>query len=139
MAKTLVESLDNISLKWLKDQGYFYGGIAPIFKGIRFTTSKCNFGGKRFWFLCVCGSKVSNLYDSTQGFRCRMCLNLAYKSQNIRKRIRNDVMLSVLDDFLEAQKLEEKTRRFTYAGKPTRRQIKIELLYLKFFKVANML
>jgi len=138
MPKTTTDALPQISISWLRTEGYFNNGTAPLLRGISFSTSECYFGGKRFWFLCECGNTAGILYESEDGFRCRKCLNLAYPSQNIRKSIRNDVMLSAFDDFLEAQDLQEKAKRVTYSGKLTKKQLKIELLYLKFYQVARM-
>jgi hypothetical protein len=47
-------------------------------------------------------------------------------------------MLSAFDDFLEAQDLQKEAKRVTYAGKLTKKQLKIELLYLKFYQVTSM-
>lgn len=138
MPKTTTDALPQISISWLKNQGYFKDGI-PLLKDIGFTSSECYFGGKRFWFTCKCGNRVSILYESGDEFRCRKCLNLAYPSQNIRKSMRNDVLLSAFDDFLEAQELQNQANRITYRGELTKKQQKIELLYLKFYLVMNAL
>lgn len=41
------------------------------------------FGGKRFWFLCSCGRRVSALYQDEENkpLRCRTCSHLLYRSQ----------------------------------------------------------
>ena len=44
--------------------------------------TRCNFGGKRPWFLCPrCGIRVAILYGGKY-FYCRICHNLAYPSEN---------------------------------------------------------
>lgn len=139
MAKIEAEELEQISISNLKDQGYFQNGVAPLIKGISFTTSKCNLGGNRFWFVCKCGNKVGVLYVLGDEFRCRKCLNLAYHSQNLSKSVRNDVLLSALDSFIEAQELQEQVKRITYSGELTKKQRQVERLYFKFLQVANML
>ena len=57
---------------------------------IRLTTTPCNFGGQRYWFVCPlsvngmeCGRRVRTLYLPPSGkyFGCRYCYNLTYKSQ----------------------------------------------------------
>ena len=51
---------------------------------IQLTTTECNFGGKRFWFICPntsCRRRCRILYFKVC-FRCRVCLNLSYPSQN---------------------------------------------------------
>jgi hypothetical protein len=138
MAKTLTDALPQVSISWLKQQGYFKYGTAPLLTGISFTSTNCYFGGKRFWFLCICRRRAGVLYEFQAEFRCRKCLDLAYPAQNIRKSIRNDVMLSAFDDFLEAQDLQKEAKRFTYAGKPTKKQLKISKLYLNFYKVGSV-
>lgn len=50
---------------------------------IAITTTECNFGGERPWFLCPeCGERVGKLYCPPRGehFRCRHCHDLAYES-----------------------------------------------------------
>jgi hypothetical protein len=49
---------------------------------IRLTTTRPNFGGKRFWFKCDCGRRSGRLYLPTGEtvFRCRQCYNLTYQS-----------------------------------------------------------
>ena len=50
---------------------------------IRFSYSKCNFGGLRTWFICPsteCQRRVAVLYASEK-FVCRNCLRLKYGSQ----------------------------------------------------------
>ena len=48
---------------------------------ISITTTPCNYGGHRKWFLCPgCGHRVAILYGGKY-FRCRSCLNLSYACQ----------------------------------------------------------
>ena len=136
MPKTTTDALPQITISWLKEQGYFKYKTPPFLEEISFTTSNCHFGGTRFWFLCKCGKRAGVLYKSANGFRCRKCLNLAYPSQNIRKSIRNDVMLSAFDDLIKASGLQKKIKTTVYCGKPTTRQKKVEALYYKFLQVA---
>src|SRR5580700_6092489 len=47
--------------------------------------SRCNFGGRRFWFRCPrtgCGRITAVLYliQGSQEFGCRVCLGLSYRS-----------------------------------------------------------
>lgn len=52
------------------------------------TSSRCEFGGKRLWFICPglhampCGRRCSALYIplGTGVFACRLCHNLTYRS-----------------------------------------------------------
>lgn len=52
-------------------------------------STPCNFGGKRWWFVCklsssgiYCGRRVAKLYLAPSGkyFACRYCYNLTYES-----------------------------------------------------------
>jgi hypothetical protein len=57
--------------------------------GISLSTTPCNFGGFRYWFICPlerrgvpCGRRVGKLYLPPNGFYfgCRHCYNLTYRS-----------------------------------------------------------
>lgn len=133
MAKILVESLEKITIKQFKDGGYFDDGRALNLMGFYFTSSKCNLGGKRFLFQCICGNRAYILFVSDSNYRCRKCLNLAYQSQNIKKNLRNDQMLRACDALIKAQELTRTLKRYTYAGKPTKKAKKLSLLYSRFF------
>jgi hypothetical protein len=74
MEVTTAESGDVISVR---SQGWCDAHI-------QLTTTACNFGGTRFWFLCPvlgCGSRVGKLYKVPDGWGCRTCTNLRYQSQ----------------------------------------------------------
>ena len=49
---------------------------------IKLSTSRTNFGGKRYWFLCGCWAQVGRLYlPPSEGIlRCRRCYDLIHKS-----------------------------------------------------------
>lgn len=53
------------------------------------TTTKCNFGGHRYWFICsvykngqYCGKRVGTLYKDGDYFACRHSNELTYESKN---------------------------------------------------------
>jgi hypothetical protein len=49
---------------------------------IYLTSTPCNYGGYRRWFVCPhCSRRVGKLYLTTKYFWCRRCSNLAYASQ----------------------------------------------------------
>ena len=49
---------------------------------IELQTTKCNYGGIRYWFTCPeCSKRVCILY-SGEIFKCRTCLGLVHKSRN---------------------------------------------------------
>jgi hypothetical protein len=55
---------------------------------IKFDWTECYYGGHRPWFLCPkCGRRVAILYGGKY-FHCRICLNLAYPSENESKTSR---------------------------------------------------
>jgi hypothetical protein len=64
----------------------------PVELRIPITTTPCQFGGERSWFLCpldvsgaACGRRVPKLYLDRGLFGCRQCHNLAYASQNVTR------------------------------------------------------
>ncbi|MGZ8927245.1 MAG: hypothetical protein ACXW03_02175 [Methylobacter sp.] len=51
---------------------------------VRLQTTRCNYGGERYWFFCPavgCARRVAVLYLGGKYFACRHCYRLAYKSQ----------------------------------------------------------
>ena len=53
---------------------------------IRVEWTRCNFGGRRPWFICTfCEKRVGKLYEIMGGIACRTCANLGYKSQCLGK------------------------------------------------------
>jgi hypothetical protein len=50
---------------------------------IRFTSTPCNYGGYRLWFLCPgCQRRVEILCSDGPLFKCRHCYNLPHASKN---------------------------------------------------------
>lgn len=77
---TLKYSMENQSSKQSIDYDY----------NISLTTSKCNYGGIRYWLICPlchsgipCNRRVRKLYlpPGRRYFGCRHCYNLTYRSQ----------------------------------------------------------
>jgi hypothetical protein len=57
------------------------GGLEPKHCSVAVERMPCHFGGDRAWFHCPkCGRRAALLYLSSI-FTCRVCLNLAYESQ----------------------------------------------------------
>ena len=59
--------------------------------GIHLASTPCNYGGKRWWFLCPiknCSKRIGVLYKIPDSgfFACRKCLNLTYKSSKLSGR-----------------------------------------------------
>ena len=77
---------------------------------VRLTSTPCNYGGKRWWFICPlvkngvpCSRRVGKLYLDGKYFGCRHCYNLTYTSaQEHDKRI--DALLRNPDLLINAFK-----------------------------------
>lgn len=100
---------------------------------ILLTTTKCFFGGERYWFTCpwyvngkYCGRRIGVLYLGARHFACRHCHNLSYESRNENKQYRYNPLFITLNNMFEADKLHEQVKRRYYAGKPTRKQRRLE-------------
>jgi hypothetical protein len=65
----------------------------PFAQRLPLTSTQCNLGGTRHWFLCPqrvgegqpCGRRVALLYLRLHVFDCRKCCGLAYTSQSERR------------------------------------------------------
>ncbi|PBB77888.1 hypothetical protein CK218_27685 [Mesorhizobium sp. WSM3879] len=67
-------------------------GTAQAWQQIReviaLDSTEQHFGGERHWFICpCCGRRCATLYAGEQ-FRCRLCLDLSYRSQSEDPRTR---------------------------------------------------
>src|SRR5690349_3776997 len=90
---------------------------------VRLTTTPCQFGGIRYWFVCpltkngrYCGRRVGVLYGVGKWFGCRYCAEVAYQAQFEGGRFR---VGSVTEPDVEKAYAEARTKY--YKGKPTRR------------------
>lgn len=55
---------------------------------INLTSTKCNFGGKRYWFVCsYCSARVGALYRpiGDSEYACRFCKRLSYELTILRR------------------------------------------------------
>lgn len=92
----------------------------------------CNFGGYRYWFKCInCGRCVGVLYKDGDYFACRHCYDLTYRSRNESKRVRSSPIFRALDLVNDFDDLKAILKRSHYAGKPTRKQRKMDKLRRK--------
>jgi hypothetical protein len=58
---------------------------------VRLSSTSCNYGGQRGWFVCPshsCGRRVAVLYLGSKYFICRRCCGLAYTSQREDRKYR---------------------------------------------------
>ena len=90
---------------------------------ISLTTTKCNYGGVRYWFICCltkngvyCGRRIGILYSVGKYFGCRYCADVAYRAQFEGGRFR---LGSVTEP--DVEKAYSEIKRFHYKGKPTRK------------------
>jgi hypothetical protein len=98
------------------------GEKTPISEFVTLSTTSCNYGGRRYWFICpllknakYCGRRVGVLYGVGKYFGCRKCANIAYKVQMRGGKYRFPVTVATV----ECQ--EMKIKRCFYKGKPTRK------------------
>lgn len=89
---------------------------------IPLVTTPCNYGGKRYWFICelskngcYCGRRVGVIYSVDKWFGCRYCANIAYQAQFEGGRFR----VGVTEPDVERAYNEVKAQY--YNGKPTRK------------------
>lgn len=110
-------------------------------------TTKCNFGGVRYWFLCSlsgdgmsCGRRVGKLYMPSGGkyFGCRHCYQLSYDARNEGKG-RFFAFRLVLDSRTKLDKLQTAIKRRFYNGKPTRKYKKYMRCVQTYNRMAPIL
>ncbi|MDE1970023.1 MAG: hypothetical protein KGI50_00375 [Patescibacteria group bacterium] len=116
---------------------------------IPLVSTKCHFGGKRWWFMCplsrngvYCGKRVGVLYKGGDYFGCRHCYGLPYSSQYENYR---SPLLATMNFMFKAEDLEKKMKRRTYAGRPTKKARRLARLcqrarpYLASLQMEKML
>lgn len=95
---------------------------------VKIVTTRCNFNGERFWFLCPltkgnfpCGKRVANLYlpPGRRYFGCRQCYDLSYEKRN-KSKSRFSLFSKFFDYEFKSEKLLKKVKREYYNGKPTK-------------------
>lgn len=100
---------------------------------IRLTTTKCNLGGVRYWFVCplsvngvYCGRRCGVLYGGKY-FGCRKCYNLKYQSQADSNRNKSGYFSALNKIFDREDQYEkiDKLKRWWYRGKPNKKYAKL--------------
>lgn len=98
-------------------------------------TTPCNYGGARYWFICplsiggkYCGRRVGTLYKTGDYFGCRYCHDLTYDSRKENRRYKMYPLFSTLLAHKKMDELESKIKRRYYAGKPTKKQRRLDKL-----------
>lgn len=108
---------------------------------VELTTTPCNYGGKRYWFICPltkngrrCGRRVGVLYSIGKWFGCRHCGEIAYDAQMSGGKFRSSSVC--LPDI---ERAEKEVKRHYYNGKPTRKYIRVMRLNDKFRRSFMMI
>jgi hypothetical protein len=123
---------DNIKLQYV-NTSTSSGEKENIEYKVSLATTACNYGGKRYWFICplskngrYCGRRVGVFFGIGKWFGCRHCGQIAYNSQMQGGRYKGFVSIPDID------RAEEKVKRYYYKGKPTRKYRKVIRLNEKF-------
>ena len=112
---------------------------------VQLTTTPCNFGGVRYWFICplsrngvYCRRRVAKLYKAPRGnyFGCRHCYNLSYESRNECRLGQFGQLGYLLKAERQYEELYNKTKRWTWRGRPTRKARKLHILDRKMEQSA---
>jgi len=97
---------------------------------VSLTTTLCNFGGVRYWFICplslngvYCGRRVGKLYLGPGGryYGCRHCYDLSYESRNRSHSGWVGQVVYVLTLERQVEKLRSRIKRDFYDGRPTKK------------------
>jgi hypothetical protein len=95
---------------------------------VQLTTTPCEFGGKRYWFICpltknnrTCGRRVGTLYKAGDYFGCRHCYDLTYSSKKVNRAWKYGYLAKLLDIEDKISRTRETMKRAFYAGRPTRK------------------
>lgn len=98
---------------------------------ISLTTSRCHYGGKRYWFICPlminkipCQRRVGVLYLVGKYFGCRKCQEIVYNSQKSRYGFRGFFRHYFRLGCQTEEKLKNTRVKF-WRGQPTKRFRKI--------------
>jgi len=101
---------------------------------VRLTTTPCNLGSKRFWFICPlvkngvpCNKRIGVLYKDGDYFGCRHCYNLSYESRNLSPFQKP---FGKIVSFPELEEMEKAVKTKFYKGKLTKR-------YDRFLKIQE--
>lgn len=107
-------------------------------------STPCRFGGVRYWFRCPCsrdgapcGRRVGTLYKNGDYFACRHCYDLTYGSRKLNRAYLRASGFGVILNDQKIDELEKSIKRRTYAGKPTRKQRRLQRLYAQTARYAQ--
>jgi hypothetical protein len=112
-------------------RGDYQAHEEPFSYRVYFSSTECNYGGRRLWFVCPllvkgirCGRRCRILYLDNGLFGCRFCHNLSYRSQNINRKSKYFYLYRIIDTEEALENLFNNMKRWHYAGKPTRKMLK---------------
>lgn len=104
---------------------------------VNLTTTPCNLGGIRYWFICPlgkngshCGRRVAKLYKppGPTYFGCRHCYSLTYESRNEPRLARFGGIGYPIKAERQYEDLYKQIKRWTYKGKATKKVRKLHAL-----------
>lgn len=100
---------------------------------IQLVSTHCNYGGKRYWFICpltkegrYCGRRVGVIYSIGKYFGCRHCGEIAYRSQMQSDRYKGFISIP------DIEQAERKIKRRHYKDKHTKKYKKLMKMQDKF-------
>ena len=95
---------------------------------IELLSTPCNFGGKRWWFLCPivknnlqCSRRVRKLYLSGKYFGCRSCHELCYAQQKENHHYSMAPIFKVITNGQKADELRKQIKVPIYNGRLTKK------------------
>lgn len=107
------------------------------------TSTPCNYGGKRYWFICpmqsnglYCGRRVATLYMLGNYFACRHCNDLTYQSRCENYTAKWRFFSALFEDEDKVDEFYYMKRKRYYKGKPTKAYQKILRLEDKSYRAA---
>jgi hypothetical protein len=120
---------------------HYSGEKRSVDYDVRLVSTPCNFGGKRWWFLCWnCSHKATILYRSASDkFLCRKCNDLAYPSQNVNRRSIWHQVGTVLDTDKVEDLPQSRGKYQYYKGVATRKFRKVLTARYKANRSADYL
>lgn len=102
---------------------------------VRLTTTPCNFGGVRYWFICplvidgkACSQRVGTLFlpPGRKYFGCRHCYKLSYESRNVNRRGKFGAFYRFFELEKKLDQLHEDIKIPFRNGKPTKKYLRYE-------------
>lgn len=105
--------------KWVLEHAY-----------INLTSTPCNFGGLRRWFVCLCDRRIASLYFLEGEFGCHVCHRLTYetRTETIYTGWPSREVQKLIKINRKIDKIKGQIKKRTYKGRLTRKQVRYEEL-----------